>query len=385
MKSLYNEVVRMLENKDLLTNERKHRSSNLELLRIFCMLIIVMHHFALHSGFIYGQELSFNKFLVQGLLFGGKLGVNCFVIISGFFLVKKMFSLKKLLKLLFQVWFYGVTLLIVCVVFKLQPIDTKMVIRSVIPIFNLNWFAETYIILYLMSPLINKLLNYLNRKEFLAAIFLITFCWSLVPSFTGAKLCFSELGWFVYLYMVGAYLRIYPLPKLFNDVWLQLKVFSISLLLTFLSVGVFDVVGVKYAFFAKHATYYYNINSIFMTIAGISLFLIFKAIKINYNKNVNNLALTMFGVYLIHDNPLINKFIWGSLFHNIEYTNDQNLLLHAFWVIPTVFMSCAAIDWTRILFVERPILLVVGTKVDNLQKFINSKMDRFVNKVYRND
>ena len=60
----------MFEKQNILPCEKKQRSSNLELLRIFCMFIIVMHHFALHSGFIYGEELSFNKILVQGLLLG---------------------------------------------------------------------------------------------------------------------------------------------------------------------------------------------------------------------------------------------------------------------------------------------------------------------------
>ena len=375
----------MTENYSILPYEKYHRSSSLELLRIFCMFIIVMHHFAVHSGFIYGQELLFNKFLVQGLLFGGKLGVNCFVIISGFFLVKKTFSLKKLLKLLFQVWFYGTLLLIVCIVFKLNPIDTRIVIKSIIPFFSLNWFAETYIVLYLIFPFINKFVNSLNRNEFLMVNFLITCCWSLIPSLNGVSMGFSELGWFIYLYLVGAYLRLFPLPSFLKDVRTQIKIFFTSLTLTFLSVFVFDVVGVKYATFSQNATYFYSMNSIFMIIAAVSLFLIFKAAKINYSKNVNNVALTMFGVYLIHDNPLVKKFIWNSLFHNAEYTNAPNLWAHALWVIPTVFISCAVIDWARIVFIERPVLVLVGSKVDELQKLIDNKIDIWMNKLCGNN
>ena len=375
----------MFEKQNILPCEKKQRSSNLELLRIFCMFIIVMHHFALHSGFIYGQELSFNKILVQGLLLGGKLGVNCFVIISGFFLVKKTFSLKKLLKLLFQVWFYGTLLLIVAIVFKLHPIDTRIVIKSIVPFPGLNWFAEAYIVLYLIFPFINKLANSLNRNKFLMVIFLITFCWSIIPTFIGKRMGYSQTGWFIYLYLVGAYLRLYPLPIFLKDVRTQIKIFFTSVTLTFLSVLMFDVAEVKYAVFSQNATHFYSMNSIFMIIAAVSLFLIFKAVKINYSKNVNNVALTMFGVYLIHDNPLVKNFIWNSLFHNAEYTNAPNLWAHALWVIPIVLMSCAVIDWVRIVFIERPVLVLVGSKVDELQKLVDNKIEIWMNKLCGNN
>ena len=40
------------------------RDTNMELLRILAMLLIVMHHFAVHSGFTFSNVWSFNQMLL---------------------------------------------------------------------------------------------------------------------------------------------------------------------------------------------------------------------------------------------------------------------------------------------------------------------------------
>ena len=65
-------------------NQPNIRKSNIELLRIVAMVIIVMHHFAIHGGFAFSSEtISINRLWVQFITMGGRLGVNIFVLISG--------------------------------------------------------------------------------------------------------------------------------------------------------------------------------------------------------------------------------------------------------------------------------------------------------------
>ena len=66
---------------------RTQRQSNIELLRIFAILIIIAHHLARHSGFSFpGNALTINRLWIQFIWVGGKLGVNIFVLISGWFM-----------------------------------------------------------------------------------------------------------------------------------------------------------------------------------------------------------------------------------------------------------------------------------------------------------
>ncbi len=74
------------------------------------MLMIVAHHYVVNSGLI--QTIQESKDILGAnlmLLFGawGKTGINCFVLITGYFMCKSSFSLKKLIKLYLQIAFYG--------------------------------------------------------------------------------------------------------------------------------------------------------------------------------------------------------------------------------------------------------------------------------------
>ena len=72
------------------------RLSNFEILRIISMLLIICHHFALYSGCRYpSSTITMNSVFIQFLSYGGQLGVNLFVLISGYFLVKNEFKVKK--------------------------------------------------------------------------------------------------------------------------------------------------------------------------------------------------------------------------------------------------------------------------------------------------
>ena len=67
---------------------KQPRSSNLELYRIFCMLMIVAHHYVVNSGVMSAtgpigeNPHAANSFFL--MLFGawGKTGINCFLMIT---------------------------------------------------------------------------------------------------------------------------------------------------------------------------------------------------------------------------------------------------------------------------------------------------------------
>lgn len=90
----------------------KKRQSNIELLRIISMILILAHHFSVHGGFnILKTSFTINRLWIQFLQFGGKIGVNIFVIISGYFLItSKGIKISKVLKLWLQLFFYSVSI-----------------------------------------------------------------------------------------------------------------------------------------------------------------------------------------------------------------------------------------------------------------------------------
>ena len=129
------------------------RSSNLELLRILSMILIIMHHYSVHGGFsLIDQTLTINKLFVQILSLGGKIGVVCFILITGYFMINSSFKFKKLLKLVLEVWFYSIGIMVIFYLFGLAEFNTVTFFTCLFPLsHSLYWFVTTYVVHYLLT------------------------------------------------------------------------------------------------------------------------------------------------------------------------------------------------------------------------------------------
>ena len=79
------------------TKKAKIRSTNLEVLRIVSMILILLHHFYDNNIILDYQNITIHQLIVQILSVGGKIGVNCFMLITGYFMIESKFKIKKLL------------------------------------------------------------------------------------------------------------------------------------------------------------------------------------------------------------------------------------------------------------------------------------------------
>lgn len=98
----------------------KVRESNLELYRIIVMFMIVAHHYVVNSGLMdVMKEAPTSPNSIFFYLFGmwGKTGINCFVMITGYFMCKSNITIRKFLKLVLEVIF--IMSLSICYLFLL--------------------------------------------------------------------------------------------------------------------------------------------------------------------------------------------------------------------------------------------------------------------------
>ena len=87
------------------------RLSNLELFRILSMLLIVAHHYVVNSGVqsLYDfKVITGNMVFLQFLGFGGKMGINCFTLLTGYFMARSALKPEKLIRLWAEVIFYTI-------------------------------------------------------------------------------------------------------------------------------------------------------------------------------------------------------------------------------------------------------------------------------------
>jgi len=90
-------------------SHNNQRNSNIELFRIIVMLLIVAHHYVVSSGVIdiVKENFSYSRSIFFFLLGAwGKTGINCFVLITGYFMCKSSISIRKYAKLYLEIKFY---------------------------------------------------------------------------------------------------------------------------------------------------------------------------------------------------------------------------------------------------------------------------------------
>ena len=337
------------------------------------MIMIIAHHFAVHSGFNFPTNtVSVNRLWIQFIQLGGKIGVNVFVLISGFFLVSTdKIKTSKIIRLWGQMFFYSIVILIGFILTGIEPFGIKALIKSIAPVtFSQWWFASTYFVLYLISPYINLLLNSFKRRQYLHFLILLFSCWCIVPTLTGQSLQSNDLLWFVFLYSLAGYIRKFEI-QISLSCWKLLALSVVGIVLTFISAVIFDALGTKLSFFGNHATFFYGMQQFPMLVVSLLMFFGFSKLNCKNNKIINVISSTTFGIYLIHDHTYVRNFIWKSVFANASYANCSMLIPHSLLAIAAVFAGSMVIELLRLNMIEKSLI----PAVDRIASYIDRKLE----------
>lgn len=354
-------------NEDVLLNY-KERNSNFELLRIIAMLLIVFHHSIFHGVLAYSvtmwqgtpvsDQVWVTTFVGELIAMFGKVAVAVFVMISGYFLVNSSSSWKKSLRKIFslviQVYFYSMVIYLVGAHFGwINPKDLNTIRQSFLPFFyNTYWFATEYLLLYLVYPYLNALIHSISREQHRNLILIVSVFSTVVPTifihFTNYN-SYGNLVMFVLYYIIGGYIRLYTIEDE-KKKGLLLTIGSILLM-----VGV--IFWHDYMGRITHNQQYYGNsfayaeqNSLFVLLVALGTMMFFKHISLGHNKIINTIAATTFGVYLIHDNPIMEQVIWLKWLKMpaLLTPNIGHLLIAVGIICPAIFIICSLIDFIRI-------------------------------------
>lgn len=361
------------------TNVRA-RKSNFELLRIFAMLMIIAHHFACHgiqhdlegsaAYVIWRNGNLFNKIIDCLYAPGGKIGVGIFFMLTGYFLINKhSFSLKKVV---LEAAFYGLTNSIIYIVLLyvgIFPMPESKVNSILIPtllaVFNpatggVWWFISAYVMLILLLPFFNQLLNRFTKKGYF--IFLIIF-WGIWYSIGALGTPYYYVTTAIFFYCIGGFIRLFGKKKKVSKIIFLIVIFitfwvidAYCIYLNALNISTFS--RIKYLFFSQIQI------SICWPICAISLFKLFEAIDIGSRELINKIASTTFGIYLIHEFGPFRNLIWDKIFKVDLLYASRLFLLYAFLVVIAVFIVCSGIDIIRQALIE-PKMLRISTSLIN--------------------
>ncbi len=277
------------------------RDSNLELLRIILMIMIIAGHISVHHETPF--ELT-NVDEIIKLLFWGMIcvSVNTFILISGFFGIQ--FKMERLAHLCLQTFFYSVIFMSIALMMGWRTLNPKTDFFAFLPILTKQyWFITCYVVLYILAPWLNIWIDNLDRKmyrKFLMVGFLIIYLWSTFNYLINAPQFIGDAGYgivnFVYLYMLGRYIRLHYKEK--HSSRFYFAGYALSTILLFIC---------HYSLswlFGFEFTSWLSYNTIFCLAGSVCLFMAFKNLKI-HSTLINYWAKPCLAVYLIHMAPNI--------------------------------------------------------------------------------
>lgn len=358
--------------------EIKQRRSNLELLRIVAMLMIIAFHIYWHcvsgqltdpdsmermGNGLFSVPLFYKKLLLLTVFSSfGRAANVIFMTLTGYFMVAKGREIRLIpiaKKLLLEQGYAAVLLLITSLlVFRRNP-DSCTTLTEINLFNSMSWYVGYYFLVMLLARLfLNRYLEKLERKQyrlFLFALLCMTqFKWiiKLLNGVTG-NLVILVTG--VFLYSLGGYIRRYQ-PFARVRTWAIFGVIAGIYALLFLSTyaGVQDRIQDYYreASTDPFIQYIPNVgdNSIVAILLGLSLFELFRRIKMPCCRVINYLGGATFMIYLFHDNSffysLWDKQDWITLLcmHPIGF-----LLRYGAWTVRTFVYGFIAYLGYRLL------------------------------------
>lgn len=333
----------------------KTRDSNIELMRLICLIMITIHHrivFTISKVPIIldGQGeidyLTAINIIVNAFCY---IGVNCFVLISGYYGINLKW--KKLYGLCVACTFYMLirNLLVAGGIID----DNFFSIRNLLMPLTSNtyWFITDYVILCLLSPILNKAIQNLKKKEFLLILF----------AFTIANIYFGygflkynsnghNVSQFVYLYLIAAYIRRYVKIQEIN------RNYSLYIyILASLAFGILSIIS-HYYHIPKFRSFAYN-NPLLL-VSSISFLLYMLSFRFQ-NNIINWMASSALAIYLIPGRLLYDHFyypnVYCPLINKLPEGIDCIFLLFSL-IIPAIYFAIFAVCFDKLrLYVINPI------------------------------
>ncbi len=283
-----------------------NRDSTMELLRILAMLGILIVHSDFFALGIPTKEECINaplvscwRYIIENITI---VSVNIFVLLSGWYGIH--IKMKRLLEFLFQILFFNLLFFALFSFFTPEKTLTREGIESIFMLDDRFWFVKAYLLLYLLSPILNSYIEIASKRQFqliLLAFFAFQTIYGwLYPSVSWFKYGYSTIS-FIFIYLLASYLR----KHMGKFVWG-------GVLLTYIAFILFNSAAFYASTYFGRSIYIERLmayNSPLVIVASVAVFLCFTKIHIK-SAFINMVAISSFAAFLFHANHFFVEEIY---------------------------------------------------------------------------
>lgn len=273
-----------------------HRDTNLELFRCITMLMIIAHHYVVNSGLLVADSpvwetpCSWRSLFILAFGAFGKTGINCFVLITGYYMCMSRITPRKFFKLLAEVYFYRIIISAVFALSGYQPFTARIVLRVAWPFMSVGTnFTSCFLLFYLAIPFLSILAQKTTTRQHMALVCLCLFIYTFLKGIPKVNVHMNYVSWFTSLFFIASFMR------LRMNAYMKTKnsIYEWGVLAFMLIIDVSSIVAVSYAstkfHFLAHAAYLFMGESSMLLplLTGIMAFVVFKKMRLRYIAIIN--------------------------------------------------------------------------------------------------
>ena len=349
---------------------KKEKNVNIEILRIVSMIMILILHFFYHGNILNEMPKKINLLCVSIISVEVLciVAVNIFILISGYFLCKSKFDINKIIKLYGEIFVYSLIIGFILLLTNKIELNIKNLIYIFFPFITQRyWFFNAYILLILLFPFLNVLINNISKEKFKLLLIILFIINSILPIGINNSVSLNSansLYWFLNLYLMGSYIRI-------NKINFKKKCFvygyiAINVLYIIISIIVFKIGGVS------KLMYILKYNLPFAYISSVLLFLIVLNTDFKVNDKIKKIIMffssSTFAVYIIHENPFVRNLLWNEMLNTSKFYFKYGYI-YMIVVLLIIYICCTLIDKImKCIYQKIKLNSVIVSKINN--KFI---------------
>lgn len=207
------------------------------------------------------------------------------------------------------------------------------------------WYYVAYVPLCLLMPILNTAIAYLPQNIFRQMNIALFFLLCVLPVLCQEDRFKTSNGyhvlWLMVLYLYGGYIRRYGVP-LGLRAGQRALVWIVCVVITWLSKMLKDKISFEVSMSANYMTPT-------LVVASVELLVLFASVKLKpmWKGVVCKLSACTFGIYLIHDNPLIRNNLMKDRFVTYATASAGKMVLLIFSTALFVFAVCAVVEMGR--------------------------------------
>ncbi|MBQ7646655.1 MAG: acyltransferase [Clostridia bacterium] len=356
--------------------KRNDRIIGFDILKTIAVIFVLILHINSYCMETTGMDndpvISYVPYLIlEGLAIPA---VDIFVLIGSYLMLGKSgVRISNLLKVYFSALFVGlIGLAAAAAVTDIGSVSA--VLSCVFPFaFKGFWYVSIYLLLMLLSPFLNMLIEKLDNRRLIYVTAIILTVVVLLPTFV-PKQIFSFANWgesrlplFICLYFIAACIKRFELHK--KSIITGFAIWGSSTLILILLSVIWGIAAKKWGgVFVQSFDLLYDYSSLLVVLEAVGLFLIFCRIKDGSNavkKISSKIAGCSLIIYIYHMHPIIkNMYVKWNIF---EWVNTDSGIIYIFEVFGVALAVLAA-------------GVIVGIALNKIVSLVSKAVIKLINK-----